>query len=202
MRIAGVVLAGGLSSRMGSDKASLLLAQKTLLKKAQELLLSLPLKDVFISGFYDGYRCIIDLEKGMGPIGALYSCEQTLCDDYDAMFIIPVDMPLLNLSVCQSLLQQSKHHKEGIYYENALFPLIIPLNSHLKKALTRIFNSDLSCQRSLYGLLKTLKSHALKASQEENFYLQNSNTPEQWQRCLTLYSLLKNQRKRNESPEQ
>ncbi|AGH81235.1 molybdopterin-guanine dinucleotide biosynthesis protein MobA [Psychromonas sp. CNPT3] len=202
MKIAGVVLAGGLSSRMGIDKASLLLTQKTLLKHAQELLLSLNLTDVFISGSYAGYRCISDVHKEMGPIGALYACEQALCYDYDALYVIAVDMPLLNVQTCQAILKKASNSAHGVYSADALFPLFLPLNMPLKEELSRLVDSNDPRQRSLYSLLRTLKVAPISASQEERFYLQNTNTPEQWQRCKTLYSLLKNQRNRNESPEQ
>ena len=71
----GVVLAGGQSSRMGSDKANLILKNKTLLQNACELLTAAGASDVLISRNVQSATAqyIADIYPGSGPLGGIYS---------------------------------------------------------------------------------------------------------------------------------
>lgn len=190
MNIAGIVLAGGLSSRMGKDKAQLLLEKQTLLTRNVALLCSLNFADVFVSGQYEGFQCIADINQSLGPIGGLHACVESLYSRYDALFIMPIDMPLLGYQECLHLLEQFAEHPEGVFYEQATFPMILPLSKQLKEYLTEALASPHNKQRSLYRLLKTLKLQPINYQNEESFRFQNSNTPEEWSRCLEMYHSL------------
>ncbi|WP_051143736.1 molybdenum cofactor guanylyltransferase [Psychromonas hadalis] len=191
MKIAGIVLAGGLSSRMGQDKAQLMMAEKTLLQRAVTLLGTLDLSHVFVSGAYVGFDCIEDHQVALGPIGGLHACVEQLFIEYDALFIVPVDMPLLGNEQCKWLLEQFKNHPQGVFYEHATFPMILPLTVLLKNYLAEVLSSSNNKQRSLYRLLKTVKLQPINYQIETCFRFQNSNTPEQWADCLQTYQALK-----------
>jgi molybdopterin-guanine dinucleotide biosynthesis protein A len=191
LKIAGVVLAGGMSSRMGQDKANLLLDKETLLARSVALLSSLALTNVFVSGDYQRFQSIPDIQTSLGPIGGLHACVETLFSEYNALFVIPVDMPLLGIDECLDLLKQFKQHPQGVYYEQVSFPMILPLTEQLKKYLTEVLTSQNNKQRSLYRLIKTVKLQAVKYKIENNFRFKNSNTPEQWADCLKTYRALK-----------
>jgi len=191
LKIAGIVLAGGLSSRMGQDKATLLFADQTLLTRNVTLLAELALSNVFVSGDYAGFQCIADINQQLGPIGGLHACVEALNNDYDALFVIPVDMPLLSDTECQYLLQQFINYPQGVFYEDATFPMILPLTAELKTYLSEALNSVHNKQRSLYRLLTTLKLQPIHYPSEVCFRFQNSNTPEEWDDCLKTYHALK-----------
>ena len=192
MKIAGIVLAGGSSSRMGQNKAQLLFDNETLLARNVALLSSLALPAVFVSGQYDGVQCIADLSPSLGPLGGLHACSEFLYKQYDAMFITPVDMPLLGKAECVYLLQQFISYPQGVFYEHATFPMIVPLTMALKDYLADVLTSPHSKQRSLYRLLKTLKLQAISYPIAQRFRFQNSNTPEELLACLATYHALKN----------
>lgn len=192
MKIAGIVLAGGLSSRMGQDKAQLLLAKQTLLTRSVELLSTLMLGDVFVSGKYKGFTCIEDINVELGPIGGIHACVESLSKQYSALFVLPVDMPLLGSEECRYLLQQFVEYPQGVFYEHATFPMILPLNAELKEYLIEALASPHNKQRSLYRLLKILKLQPVNYQTEAHFRFQNSNTPEEWGDCLAAYQTLEN----------
>ncbi|PKG39305.1 molybdenum cofactor guanylyltransferase [Psychromonas sp. Urea-02u-13] len=190
MNVAGIVLAGGLSSRMGRDKAQLLLAEQTLLTRNVALLSTLKLSDVFVSGQYKDFQCIEDVNPLLGPIGGLDACVNTLFSEYDALFVIPVDMPLLGLEECQFLLNAFATYPQGVFYAQATFPMILPLTKQLKEYLTEALASPHNRQRSLYRLLKILKLQPINVQAENSHRFQNSNTPQEWTDCLATYHAL------------
>jgi len=192
VNIAGVVLAGGQSLRMGQDKAQLIIEQHSLLSRAVALLHNVGLKDCFVSGDYKGFNCIIDQQPALGPIAGLAACVTQLNCDYDAIFIIPVDMPLLAPEDCSNLLQQfinqNESNKQGLYYQDAIFPMLLVLNSTLSDYLQEVVNSSHKKHRSLYRLLNTLDIKAINNKESDAFRFENTNTPEQWDRCLSTYA--------------
>ncbi len=190
MKIAGIVLAGGLSTRMGKDKAQLLLAEQTLLSRAVLLLESASLQKVFVSGQYPLFSCIPDLHKQLGPIGGLHACVEHLFGLYDALFIMPVDMPLLSEIECKQLIEQYAQHPQGVFFEQVTFPMILPLNKQLKEYLSEALLSPQKKQRSLYRLLKTLKIQPVNYQQQDDFRFQNNNTPQEWKICQEMHSKL------------
>jgi len=191
VKVAGIVLAGGLSSRMGVDKAQLLLEKQTLLSRNVSLLSALSLSDIFVSGLYNGFQCIEDINPSLGPLGGIHACVDRLYNDYDALFVIPVDMPLLGADECSYLMQQFAKYPQGTFYEQSTFPMLLPLTVQLQNYLLEALASPHNKQRSLYRLLKTLKLQPISYQISESFRFQNSNTPEQWADCLETYHSIK-----------
>ena len=195
MKIAAVVLAGGQSLRMGRDKATLTIEQRTLLQRSVELLQHVGFEDCFVSGQYDGFNCIADQQTDLGPIAGIAACAKQLYCDYDAVFIIPVDMPLLAEQDCRYLLQyfltlntgsDALSAPQGVYYQQTTFPMLLTLNESLLNYLADVVTTTHKKHRSLYRLLETLDIKGFNQKEENAFRFENTNTPEQWQRCLTM----------------
>jgi molybdopterin-guanine dinucleotide biosynthesis protein A len=93
----GVVLAGGQSSRMGKDKASLIYHGKTLREHMTELLERSGADTVWISG-KDGIKDTV----AIGPLGGVLACLDAASDDAVLLFC-PVDMPLLSVATLRAL---------------------------------------------------------------------------------------------------
>lgn len=199
MKIAGIVLAGGQSLRMGEDKATLTIEQRTLLSRAVTLLHQVGFKDCFVSGDYPEFNCIHDQHKSLGPIAGIAACVDQLRPHYDAIFVIPVDMPLLAVEDCLHLLdalsdntsEQSPHfHQQGGYYKHVTFPMMLMLTPQLSDYLADIITSEHKKHRSLYRLLNTLELKAITKKEVHAYRFENTNTPEQWQTCLSTYAMI------------
>lgn len=186
-KIAGIVLAGGLSSRMGKDKATLKLKANTLLERAVYMLEACSLDKVFVSGDYGSFNSIPDRQKLLGPIGGLDACVAKLFGQFDALCIIPVDMPFLTANECLMLINKYQQYPIGVYYSQSTFPMILPLSRLLKEYLTEVLTSPHNKQRSLYRLLKTLKLKKIKRLEKDVYRFKNINTQEQWNDCLLIH---------------
>ena len=102
-----LLLAGGKSSRMGEDKAGLVLEGKTLLDRSLALLEKTGAGRILLSGDIPGYDCLPDLIPECGPPGGLHAALHFINREFDLddslLLIMPVDMPLLSVSTLSQL---------------------------------------------------------------------------------------------------
>lgn len=166
--IAGVVLAGGRSSRMGKNKALLDYHGKPLIDHMVNILRSSGIKEVFISGSVDGYDCVRDSQDFQGPAFAIRDVLRAR-PNYAGYLFVPVDMPRLNPDVLHELMA----HKEGGYF------IGWPLPIFLCPPITMI--ETLSVQKFVdaQGLYPIDTPPAFK-----NCFI-NTNTPQEWREALT-----------------
>lgn len=105
--ICGIILAGGKSTRMGSDKAELTLNGKTFLEIQAEKLRHIGISDICLSGYSTPLpyaRCIADITPGKGPLGGIYSCFMSCSCRY--ALVLSVDTPLISESALENLLRE------------------------------------------------------------------------------------------------
>lgn len=113
--VAGVVLAGGRSSRMGQNKALLNYRGKPLVEHMMLLLRQAGIADVFISGELPGYPGLPDPAAYQGPgLAMMHVCQQ-LAGKYGAVLFVPVDMPFLPVAALTSL-QEQAHSSHFAHY--------------------------------------------------------------------------------------
>ncbi len=111
MKLKGIVLAGGKSSRFGEDKALAEWGGQTLLARAVGLLSGLELDPVVISNSrrdYSFLTCPVvnDLIPDKGPLGGLY----TACALFPELtfLVLTCDMPLLNQNILKRLISNHR----------------------------------------------------------------------------------------------
>ncbi len=107
--VAGVVLAGGKSLRLGRDKANFKVGASTLLERTTSLLKEL-FEEVWVIGrkpdhdlIRRGIKWHLDLIQDIGPVAGIYTALKVI--DKEACLVIACDMPKLTLSVLKKLLQ-------------------------------------------------------------------------------------------------
>jgi molybdopterin-guanine dinucleotide biosynthesis protein A len=103
------VLAGGRSTRMGTDKAFVVLDGRTLLARALDLLRSLT-SDVRIvgdSGKFASFAPVVeDLFPGCGPLGGIHAALRS--SQTDLNLILAVDVPFVTPAFLQCMLGRAK----------------------------------------------------------------------------------------------
>lgn len=100
----GIVLAGGRSSRMGTDKAGLVYKGERLLDRARALLGAAGCRQVYISGRPDEPDGLEDTNPGGGPAHAVIDMLDRLRGETSGILVIPVDMPKLTIDHLTPLL--------------------------------------------------------------------------------------------------
>lgn len=168
-----LILAGGRSRRMGTDKAQLPMADTTLLNWQHQRLAALDLPV-----WHSGPGGIADAWPDFrGPLAGLYSA---LRHHPDAAFwlVIPVDMPALPLDRLRRLAQCMKAGSLPVAYSNAPLPLAVPATAALRETLATWLNQP-DGPRSLRALMSHFNGRWLAEPLTEHHRL-NLNTPEDW----------------------
>ena len=168
MQLAGLVLAGGRSSRMGRDKAELVLADQTLLERTVALLEKAGANRVYIAGRSDVRNALPDRQANAGPAVAALDAFRTIeADGFTHALIAPVDMPLLTLEALTALIGTQA---TATAYMTEPLPFFV----NLKAA------SDVKTQPgSLHRLLSDLGAARIRKPDDDLIFV-NANTPEDW----------------------
>jgi len=101
-----IVLAGGQSSRFGSDKAFAKIGDLTIVESLFFPLSLLFKKIIVVTNFPEKYQAfpvqiVTDKIKGQGPLGGIYT--GLLASDSERNFVVACDMPLINPRLIQYL---------------------------------------------------------------------------------------------------
>lgn len=132
--ITGIVLAGGDSTRFGSNKALAIWNEQTLLERSVELIRPY-CRDVLISGDYPAYetlQCkkIPDLLPDLGPLGGIYTAFKHTDTPY--LLFLTCDMPLMNRSLIERLITDDPLKEVTLWQEIEgtlqLFPSLFSRN--------------------------------------------------------------------------
>jgi len=176
--VIGVVLAGGKSSRMGSNKALLQYKNKFFIDHAIELLKKLGASKIMISGNIVGYDCTPDLALHKGPLGGVFSIMEILDQSSTnvKLLFIPVDMPLLTVDLLNNLLIQLLDYDAACYKKHPL-PFALSSNRRVQEALKKQYYSQLK-GGSLRNFQASIQTNILEIIQPEEICFSNINTPE------------------------
>lgn len=166
-KIAGVVLAGGQSSRMGTNKALLEYKGQPLLSHMIGLLKKTGVEDVFISGEVEGFDGIKDETIFAGPAAAI-SCVLEKMEEkgYGGFLFVPVDMPFLTPEILSKLMEK----EAGAFFSGCPLPVYIPAGAGKKE---KGFSS-------VRQLIESFGIPEIPCPQEPERIFCNLNTPEDW----------------------
>lgn len=143
--VTGVVLAGGKSLRMGTNKAVLEIGGKKMLDRVVAELSAVCSEIVLVAGESEPYRylglpVLADIYPGCGPLAGIHTGLVAAKTPY--IFVVGCDMPFIKAELMYCMAGQAKDHdviipRDGEYLE-PLFALygkgcIIPIENRLKK---------------------------------------------------------------------
>jgi molybdenum cofactor guanylyltransferase len=120
MKAAAIILSGGKSSRMGTNKALLKLNEKTTIERMVDTL-KIYFDDIILvtnemeSYQFLGVKMVSDHYPGKGPLAGFHA--GLMASDYDVNFITACDMPFISGELAATLVNMIDHH-------DALVPVI------------------------------------------------------------------------------
>jgi molybdopterin-guanine dinucleotide biosynthesis protein A len=160
MQVTGIILTGGKSTRMGTDKALIEIDRETLLSKAinlcqnfcDEILISSNSKDHDINGI----KRIQDEIENCGPMGGIYSSLKHATNEWS--FILSVDA----INVTSDFVEFLSKHKTN-------FDAVVPVHSKMKEPLIAMYNKNCMDYFKKHLDTRNYKMHHLLESINANF---------------------------------
>ena len=191
-----LLLMGGKSSRMGQDKAQLLLGGQPFWKKiAQELSacgrLYLSVSQTCDEKALEGYPIIRDVVPDCGVMGGLYSAFQAI--EEDLLFACACDMPFVNRRFIRWMLNRWEEEvQKGRQWDG----IVVCGDDGKTHATAALYHRRLQGKLEEQVRQRRLRMHTF-VREEANILLlpmeevtsfsrcfQNINTPEDYRRCL------------------
>lgn len=178
--ITGIILAGGKSQRMGTDKGLIQLKNKPFISHIIEALNPLVSKTIIVSNSikYDafGLKRIEDDIKNAGPLAGIYSGLKASKTNYN--LVLSCDVPLINTTILKVLINSIEENTDGIQIKSA--GQNMPLIALYKKQCEPIFlKLLLDGERRLKFAIKACRITTIVLDKELEKHTTNINTPEQ-----------------------
>jgi len=178
MKTTGIIIAGGKSSRIGTDKAFISYNNKMLIEYAISVIK--PIADTIIISSntpekIKKFKVITDIYKNIGPVAGLYSCLKA--SQTDVNIVIPCDTPQLTTALYKQMLSEFQKYKNldavvPRLPDGKVEPLIAVYS---KKILPEIEKSIAVDDYKLVNLLSKINTKYVDITDIEQF--KNINTP-------------------------
>jgi molybdopterin-guanine dinucleotide biosynthesis protein A len=194
--VAGVILIGGQSVRMGTDKATRRIAGTPLWEIAERTLQPLTDRVLFVGaaqtlGDAIPRRVIDDDPPGLGPLGGIVTGLEK--SGYTHHLVLAVDYPLVQQALLRLLLERA----EGVWAVCGRSPEYMePLLAYYHAACTPVIRRMLAeGERQTYRLYERVPSVILREAEydeadPERLSQINVNTPADLERATAIYGRL------------
>ena len=194
--IAGFVLAGGQSTRMGTDKAFLQLSALSLLENALVLLRGI-CDDVCIIGsppkFSSFGKAVSDIYEVRGPLGGIHAALSV--SDAELNLILAVDLPFVDERFLRHLIKASGESSAMVTLAR-LNGRYEPLCAVYRKQFGALAEAALAAGRNKIDALfsqtamRTIEDAEFAANNFLPAMFRNVNTPEEWECAKSEFSSL------------
>lgn len=179
MRRAGFVLVGGLSSRMGRDKALLRWHSEPLVEEVAKTV-EQAAGNVALVGAPERYgmlsrRCLPDLHPGMGPLSGIEAA--LLSGRGDLNLVVACDMPALDAEWLAKLFEKAESSDSGCVAARDERGQIHPLCAVYRSACLGDIRAAIARNRlRMHDLLSDVGAVAFDFASK----IPNVNTPDEW----------------------
>ncbi|MHB9093204.1 MAG: molybdenum cofactor guanylyltransferase [Eubacteriales bacterium] len=179
---AAIVLAGGKSTRMGKDKA-LIVVQRDKMLAGVICLLSKEFSEIIISASDNlygelGLKTVPDIYPGRGPLGGIHAGLRA--SSYDVNFVVACDMPFINTRLAAYMVDAAPGYdivvpRLGDYYQ----PLFAVYTKNCLPAIERQLNQGRNKITTFYPGMKTrfVEPEEIEKYGDPNELFFNVNTP-------------------------
>lgn len=178
--ITGIILAGGKSSRMGTDKGFLKLNGKLFIEHIIAVLTPFVSEIIIVSNDlnYDSFKVkrVSDFVENAGPLAGVYS--GLLASKTENNLVLSCDIPLINSKILDELVRQIDDISEIIQIESngETMPLISVYNKSCETVFSSLLNQG---ERRLRFAVNQCKVKNILLKKEQEKWVSNINTPEQ-----------------------
>lgn len=180
----GIILAGGKSERMGTDKGLLLLKGKPFISHIYEAMKPIFGDNIIVVSSntdYDalGYHRIEDLISDKGPVGGLYTALKQSKTKFN--LVLSVDVPLISTELLQWLI--TNHDDSYLVTQVQVGEKVSPLVAVYDRALRTLIGEHLAGnQLKLRDVIAEVNPQTLIIPQKWSAQLQNINTQEDYKK--------------------
>ncbi|TNJ42934.1 molybdenum cofactor guanylyltransferase [Tamlana fucoidanivorans] len=187
--ITGIVLSGGKSSRMGTDKGRLMLKEKAFVQYSLDALKPLVSEIFIVSDIpeYDtfGYKRVTDLVKNAGPVAGICSGLEASKTDYN--LILSCDIPLITSTILEKLIHSVEDDADIIQIESQgkSMPLIALYKKSCLTPFSRLLKSG---ERRLRVAVNTCKVKNIVLTKNEQITTMNVNTKDELTQIKHAYN--------------
>jgi molybdenum cofactor guanylyltransferase len=178
--ITGIILAGGKSSRMGTDKGFLKLNGKLFIEHSISALQSLVSQIMIVSNNadYDIFKLkrVEDVIENSGPLAGIYSGLHQSKTAYN--LVLSCDIPLIKTEVLEQLIkaQDSNSDVIQIISHGKFMPLIALYKKTCEAKFYQLLQND---EHRLHVAINQCKVKNIVLNSEFETFTENINTPEE-----------------------
>lgn len=163
--ITGVILAGGKSSRMGTNKSFLKLGNQTIIERITELMKSIFSEVMIITNTPEEYMHLNlplfeDIYKWKGPLAGIHSA--LTHSSTDKIFVLSCDVPLMSEKMIKFIIEY-KSDKPIKFCEAAgyLQPLVGVYSKEILNDAEKFLSSSEVSDKSFHQFLKSVKAEII-----------------------------------------
>lgn len=190
--ITGVVLAGGLSSRYGKDKAFLMINGVPLIERTVEKMKKVFHEVILISNekkrlSYLGLPVFEDIKKGLGPLGGIHTGLLRMSNETG--FFVACDMPFISEElICYMVSKKDNYAALVPAVGNEIEPLHAIYSKSCLRAVENLISADTYQVRLFYDYIhiKYINEDEIKRFTSPEQVFLNINTPDEYSRIEQL----------------
>ena len=177
--ITGIILSGGKSSRMGTNKGLLLYNEKPFTQYSIDALAPFTSEIIIVSNYknYDvfGLKRVNDLFEEAGPLAGIYSGLKHSRTDYN--LVLSCDIPLITSGIINQLVENFDSNFDVIQVESnhKTMPLIAMYKTSCKELFFKLLKQG---ERRLQYAVNQCKVKTITLDTENEKFTLNVNTPE------------------------
>lgn len=187
--ITGIILAGGKSSRMDTDKGLLLFNDKPFVQQSIDALSPLVSEIIIVSDHTDydrfGFKRIKDEVKDAGPVSGIYSGLKASTTTFN--LVLSCDIPLITTKILRKLIEHADAKSEIIQIESngKTMPLIALYKRDVKDKFQKLLQQD---ERRLRVAVQSCIVKNVVLEDDLNRATTNVNTKEELKQLNSEYN--------------